>query len=65
MEIELELESGFVCDFDPDFDLTVNSTAIEKVQWKFQHGKHSHLVANVFDEPQDEGVPTERIHPDL
>jgi hypothetical protein len=64
MEIELTLESGLVCDFTPDFRLP-NSCDTEKIQWKFQHGKHSHLVANVFDEPPDEGVPTERVHPDL
>jgi hypothetical protein len=65
MEIELELESGFVCDFDPDFELTVNSTDIEKVQWKLQHGKHSYSVADVFREPQDARFPTECILPDL
>ena len=65
MEIELELESGFVCDFEPDFELTVNSTAIEKVQWKFQDGNHTRALANVFGESQDEGIPTECILPDL
>ena len=65
MEIELELESGFVCDFDPDFELTFNSTDIEKVQWKLQHGKHSYSVADVFREPQDARIPTECILPDL
>ena len=64
MEIELTLECGLVCDFTPDFRLP-NLCDTEKIQCKFLHGKHSHLVANVFDEPQDEGVPTERIHPDL
>ena len=64
-KIELTLESGFVCDFDPDFDLTVNSTAIEKVQWKFQHGEHSYSVADVFGESQAERLPTECILPDL
>ena len=65
MEIELELESGFICDFEPDFELTVNSTAIEKVQWKLQHGKHSYSVADVFRQPQDARLPTERILSDL
>jgi len=65
MEIELELESGFVCDFDPDFELTFNSTAIEKVQWKLQHGKYSYSVADVFGESQDARLPTERILSDL
>ena len=65
MEIELELESGFICDFEPDFELPVNSTVIEKVQWKFQHGEHSYSVADVFGESQDARLPTERILSDL
>ena len=65
MEIELELESGFVCDFDPDFKFPGNSSAIEKVQWKLQHGKYSYSVADVFGESQDARLPTERILSDL
>ena len=65
MEIELELDNGFVCDFDPDFGLTFNSTAIKKVQWKLQNGNHSRVVADVFGESQDERIPTECILPDL
>jgi len=65
MEIKLELESGVICDFDPDFKFTFNSTAIEKVQWKLQNGNHSRVVADVFGESQDERIPTECILPDL
>ena len=65
MEIELELESGFVCGFDPDFKLPGNSSVIENVQWKLQHGKHSYSVADVFGESQDARLPTERILSDL
>ena len=65
VEIELELESGFICDFDPDFDLTVNSSSIENVQWKLHDRKDSYSVADVFCEPQDARIPTECILPDL
>jgi hypothetical protein len=65
MEIKLELESGVICDFDPDFELTFNSTGLGKVQWKLQNGNHSRVVADVFGESQDERIPTECILPDL
>tara|TARA_R100000963_G_C4602711_1_gene75838 strand:+ start:131 stop:340 length:210 start_codon:yes stop_codon:yes gene_type:complete len=59
MEIELELDNGFVCDFEPDFELTVNSSAIEKVLWKFHNGTHSRIVADVFGgAPASEGEPS-------
>ena len=65
MEIELELESGFICDFDPDFELTVNSSSIEKVRWKLQDGTHSGVVATMLSESEDErGTPT-YIFPDM
>ena len=65
MEIELELESGFICDFDPDFELTVNSSSIEKVRWKLQDGTHSGVVATMLSESEDaRGTPT-YIFPDM
>jgi hypothetical protein len=48
MEIELELESGFVCDFEPDFDLPGNSCFIEEVQWNFHNGSHTGTVASLL-----------------
>jgi len=48
MEIKLELDNGFVCDFEPDFDLSINCVDIEKVRWKFQDGTHSGAVAGLL-----------------
>ena len=63
MEIELELDNGFICDFEPEFNLTVNRSNIEKVQWDLYYGTDSYSVADVFDKPPDEGDSTVRILP--
>ena len=34
VEIELELESGLVCDFVPDFRVQQNTSDIKSVQWR-------------------------------
>ena len=65
VEIELELESGFICDFDPDFELTVNSTAIEKVRWKLQDGTHSGTLATLLSESEDERCTPTYIFSDM
>tara|TARA_R110002020_G_scaffold457992_1_gene675143 strand:- start:3595 stop:3795 length:201 start_codon:yes stop_codon:yes gene_type:complete len=66
MEITFELEdSDIIVDFEPDFDLAVNCTDIEKVQWKFQNGNHTGVVADVFSKPQDDGDSPARILPHL
>ena len=53
MEIKFELEdSDIVVDFEPDFDIPINCCDIGKVQWKFQDGTHSGVVADVFSKPQ-------------
>ena len=33
MEIELELDNGFICDFEPDFRVQTNTTDQTKVSW--------------------------------
>ena len=34
MEIELELDNGFICDFEPDFRVQTNTTDQAKVSWR-------------------------------
>ena len=66
MEIKLELEnSDIVADFDPEFDVASNCTDIEKVQWKFQNGTHTRVVADVFGSPEDGRSSTTYILPAL
>ena len=66
MEITFELEdSDIVADFEPDFDLSVNCCDIEKVQWKFQDGTHSGVVADVFSKPQTSRSRRTYLLPDL
>jgi hypothetical protein len=49
MEITLEFEdSDIVVDFEPDFDVEINLCDIERVQWSFQNGNHSPIVASLL-----------------
>jgi len=49
MEIRFELEdSDLVIEFDSDF-LCENFSDRTEVLWKFQHGTHTPVVANVFN----------------
>jgi len=49
MEITLEFEdSDIIVGFEPEFDLSVNCTDIEKVQWKFQNGTHTTTLASLL-----------------
>ena len=34
MEIEIELDNGFICDFEPDFRVQTNTTDQAKVSWR-------------------------------
>ena len=34
MEIELELDDGFICDFEPDFRVQTNTADQAKVSWR-------------------------------
>ena len=66
MEITLEFEdSDIIVGFEPEFDLSVNCTDIEKVQWNLQNGNHTRIVANVFLEPEDERGSPAYILPDM
>jgi len=48
MEIEFELESGLVCDFEPDFEYAENYSVFGEVHWEFQDGNHSGVVASLL-----------------
>jgi hypothetical protein len=48
MEIEFELDNGFVCGVEPDFDLPLNCCDTGKVTWTFQDGTHSGTVASML-----------------
>jgi hypothetical protein len=49
MEITLEFEdTDIIVAFEPEFDLSINCTDIEKVQWKFQDGTHTRVVAGLL-----------------
>ena len=66
MEITLELEdSDLIVDFDPEFDVAINCVDIEKVQWQFQDGNHSPIVADVFSFATEGRSTTTYIYPDL
>ena len=66
MEITFEPEnSDIIADFEPDFDLSINCSDIEKVQWKFQDGTHSGNVADVFSKPQTSRSGRTYLLPDL
>jgi len=49
MEIEFELESGLVCDFEPDFEYAENYSVFGEVHWELQDGNHSGTVASLLD----------------
>jgi len=66
MEITLEFEdTDIIVEFEPEFDLSINCVDIEKVQWNFQDGNHTRIVANVFLEPEDERGSPAYILPDM
>ena len=66
MEITLEFEdSDIIVEFDPEFDVASNCTDIEKVQWKFQNGTHTRVVADVFSDPQTSRSRRTYLLPDL
>ena len=49
MEIKFELEdSDLECVFEPEFDININCCDIERVQWSFQNGNHSGVVASML-----------------
>ena len=50
MEIELELDNGFVCDFEPDFRVQANRTDQTKVSWRLPNRKSSLNVEFLCEE---------------
>jgi hypothetical protein len=49
MEITFEFEdSDIIVEFEPEFDVDVNFCDIERVQWNFQNGNHSRVVASLL-----------------
>ncbi|HIF38507.1 MAG TPA: hypothetical protein EYQ69_04695 [Gemmatimonadetes bacterium] len=66
MEITFEPEdSDIIVGFEPEFAVASNCTDIEKVQWNFQNGNHTRVMADVFGSPEDGRSATTYILPDL
>ena len=64
MEITFELEdSNIVVDFEPDFGPSINCTDIEKVQWSFQDGTHTGVVASLLGSTPEHEHPPTRLLP--
>ena len=58
MEIELTLDSGFVCDFTPDFRMQKNTTDQTNLSWRLPSRDASLDVGVLRSELQVEG-PTD------
>ena len=56
MQIELELDNGFVCDFAPDFRVQTNATDEANLSWRLSNRKSEGNVAVLFPEFSDEGT---------
>ena len=56
MEIELTLDSGFICDFTPDFRMQTNTTDQTNLSWRLSNGKSEGNVAVLFPEFSNEGT---------
>ena len=54
LEIELELESGLIVDFIPDFRVQQNTSDIKSVQWRLPGPGTPVNVGILCDELQDE-----------
>ena len=64
MEITFELEdSDIVVDFEPDFGPSINCVDIEKVQWSFQDGTHTGVVASLLGSTPEHEHPPTRLLP--
>ena len=64
MEVIFEPEdSDLNIEFEPDFDLAVNCTDIEKVQWSFQDGTHTGVVASLLGSTPEHEHPPTRLLP--
>ena len=64
MEIKFELEdSDLDCVFEPDFDIPINWTDIEKATWNLQNGTHTRTMANVLSSPSEHEHTTTHILP--
>ena len=56
MEIELELDNGFICDFDPDFRVQANTADQTNVSWRLSDRKPSGNVVVLCEEFPDEST---------
>ena len=61
MEIELELDNGFVCDFTPDFRMQTNTTDQTNISWRLSDRKSSGDVVVLCQELSDESSPDPTI----
>ena len=66
MEITFELEdSDIVVDFEPDFVPSINCVDIEKVQWSFQDGTHTGVVASLLGSTPEHEHSTTHLLPSV
>tara|TARA_R110002020_G_scaffold10276_4_gene39586 strand:- start:2667 stop:2870 length:204 start_codon:yes stop_codon:yes gene_type:complete len=56
MQIELELDNGFICEFTPDFRVQTNTTDQTNLSWRLPNGKSEGNVAVLFPEFSDEST---------
>ena len=64
MEITFEFEdSDIIVEFEPEFDVDVNFCDIERVQWNFQNGNHSRVVASLLSGSSKYEYPSTYILP--
>jgi hypothetical protein len=57
MEIELELDNGFICDFEPDFRVQTNTTDQTKVSWRLSGSNVAVNVGILCSELPTESTP--------
>ena len=61
MEIKLELDDGFVCDFEPDFWVQANRTDQTNVSWRLSGGNASVNVGVLCPELSPESTPDSTV----
>jgi hypothetical protein len=61
MEIELELDNGFICDFSPDFRVQANRTDQAKISWRLSNRNVKNYVGILPPEFSDESTTDSTI----
>ena len=61
MEIELELDNGFICNFEPDFRVQTNTTDQAKVSWRLSGRNVAVNVGILCPELPTESTPDSTI----